>query len=71
MSLIGLGIQDPQASWGNMLADVMDNSSHISDQPWTLLPGLFIFLAIVAYNTLGDGLRDAADPHGLTRQGKL
>jgi peptide/nickel transport system permease protein len=71
LSLIGLGIQDPQASWGNMLADVVDNIGNISDQPWTLIPGIFIFLTIVAYNTLGDGLRDAFDPHGLTRQGML
>lgn len=62
LSLIGLGIQDPYASWGNMLSDAM----HISDiryHPWILIPGIFIFLAVMAFNFVGDGLRDALDPN--------
>jgi len=67
LSMIGLGIQDPEASWGNMLSEAMA-IQQIKDHPWVLLPGLFIFLAVVAFNMLGDGLRDAFDPQGLTRQ---
>jgi peptide/nickel transport system permease protein len=62
LSLIGLGIQDPQASWGNMLSAAM-NVSDIQYHPWILLPGVFIFLAVMAFNFVGDGLRDAVDPN--------
>jgi peptide/nickel transport system permease protein len=61
LSLLGLGIQDPDASWGNMLSDAM-SIAEIRFHPWILLPGVFIFVAIMAYNFLGDGLRDAFDP---------
>lgn len=61
LSLLGLGIQDPQASWGNLLSDAM-NVSEIRFHPWILIPGVFIFLSVMAYNFLGDGLRDAFDP---------
>lgn len=62
LSLLGLGIQDPYASWGNMLSDAMA-VSQIQLHPWILIPGVFIFIAIMAFNLLGDGLRDAFDPH--------
>jgi len=61
LSLLGLGIQDPEASWGNLLRDAM-SVSHITFQPWILLPGVFIFITVMAFNFLGDGLRDAFDP---------
>jgi len=61
LSLIGLGIQDPQASWGNLLAEAM-NVSDIKFHPWILIPGFFIFMTVMAFNFLGDGLRDALDP---------
>ncbi len=61
LSLIGLGIQDPQASWGNLLSDAMA-ISEIRYHPWILIPGLFIFVSVMAFNFLGDGLRDALDP---------
>ncbi len=61
LSLIGLGIQDPHASWGNLLSEAM-NISQIRYHPWSLLPGLFIFLAVMAFNFFGDGLRDRLDP---------
>jgi len=61
LSLLGLGIQDPEASWGNLLRDAM-NVSNITNQPWILLPGVFIFITVMAFNFLGDGLRDAFDP---------
>jgi len=61
LSLLGLGIQDPHASWGNLLSDAM-NVSEIRFHPWMLIPGAFIFAAVMAFNFLGDGLRDAFDP---------
>ncbi|MCL2182412.1 MAG: ABC transporter permease [Chitinispirillia bacterium] len=62
LSLIGLGIQDPHASWGNLLSAAM-NLSQIQLHPWILLPGVFIFITIMAFNFVGDGLRDALDPN--------
>jgi len=69
LSLIGLGIQDPQASWGNLLSDAM-SIAEIRFHPWMLIPGLMIFIAVVGFNMFGDGLRDAFDPQGLTRQAR-
>ncbi|HUI92068.1 MAG TPA: ABC transporter permease [Chitinivibrionales bacterium] len=62
LSFIGLGIQDPQASWGNLLSAAM-NVSDIQYHPWILIPGIFIFLSVMAFNFVGDGLRDALDPN--------
>lgn len=62
LSLIGLGIQDPHASWGNLLSAAM-NISDIQYHPWILIPGIFIFLVVTAFNFVGDGLRDALDPN--------
>jgi peptide/nickel transport system permease protein len=62
LSLLGLGIQDPYASWGNMLSESMA-ISQIRLHPWILIPGIFIFVTVMAFNLLGDGLRDAFDPH--------
>lgn len=61
LSLLGLGIQDPHASWGNLLSEAMA-IAQIRLHPWVLWPGAFIFLVVMAYNFLGDGLRDAFDP---------
>lgn len=62
LSLIGLGIQDPYASWGNLLSEAMA-LSEIQEHPWILIPGFFIFVTVAAFNLLGDGVRDAFDPH--------
>lgn len=62
LSLLGLGIQDPYASWGNMLSEAMA-ISQIRLHPWILIPGIFIFVTVMAFNLFGDGLRDAFDPH--------
>jgi len=60
LSFLGLGIQPPSPEWGNMLSDAR---SYISYAPHTLLfPGLAIMTVILAYNLIGDGLRDALDP---------
>lgn len=61
LSLIGLGIQDPYASWGNLLAEAM-GIVQIRFAPWILIPGVFIFLAVICFNVIGDALRDALDP---------
>jgi len=61
LSLLGLGIQDPIPSWGNLLSEAM-SIVQIKFEPWILLPGLFIFATVMAFNLLGDALRDALDP---------
>jgi peptide/nickel transport system permease protein len=64
LSFLGVGIQEPEASWGNMLKDA-NNQRFLQDFPWVLIPGFFILFAVMAWNFLGDGLRDAADPRTL------
>lgn len=62
LSLIGLGIQPPDPSWGNMLS-LASNASILVLQPWLIWPpALLIILTVLAFNLLGDGLRDALDP---------
>lgn len=68
LSFLGLGIQPPDASWGNMLREAQD-LTNIMLRPWLLLgPGVLIFLTILAFNLVGDKLRDILDPksHGKT-----
>lgn len=65
LSLLGLGIQQPDASWGNMLS-LATNASILVLQPWLVWsPALLIVLTVLAFNLLGDGLRDALDPRNL------
>ena len=65
LSLIGLGIQQPDASWGNLLS-VSTNASILVLQPWLIWPpALAIILTVLSFNLLGDGLRDALDPNTL------
>lgn len=61
LSLIGLGIQDPYASWGNMLSDAM-SIIRIKFAPWILFPGLVIFITVICFNVIGNALRDCLDP---------
>jgi peptide/nickel transport system permease protein len=61
LSLLGLGIVEPVPSWGNMLSKAMD-ISELKQHPWVLWPGAFIFITVLAFNLVGDGLRDALDP---------
>lgn len=66
LSLIGLGIQQPDPSWGNLLS-IATNASILVLQPWLVWPpALLIILTVLAFNLLGDGLRDALDPRSLT-----
>lgn len=62
LSFIGLGIQQPDSSWGNMLKAALDNVNDLLDQPWLIAPGLLIFITILSFNTIGDVLRDVLDP---------
>jgi peptide/nickel transport system permease protein len=64
LSFLGLGIQDPEASWGNMLYDAQQ-PTYLREHPWVVVPGVLIFVTVLAYNFLGDGLRDAADPRAV------
>jgi len=67
LSLIGLGIQQPDPSWGNMLS-LATNASILVLQPWLIWPpAIVIILTVLAFNLLGDGLRDALDPRSLGR----
>ena len=61
LSLIGLGIQDPYASWGNMLSDAM-SIIRIKFAPWILYPAFSIFLTVICFNVIGNALRDCLDP---------
>ncbi len=64
LSFLNLGIREPDASWGLMLSQAQ-NMYVLTKAPWLLLPGVFIFVAVLAFNFLGDGLRDAFDPRAL------
>ncbi len=65
LSLIGLGIQQPDPSWGNMLS-LASNASILVLHPWLIWPpAILIVLAVLSFNLLGDGLRDALDPRSL------
>jgi peptide/nickel transport system permease protein len=66
LSFLGVGVQEPSASWGNMLNQARSIRA-LTSFPWLLLvPGTAIFLTVMAFNFLGDGLRDALDPRRVT-----
>ena len=61
LSFLGLGVQPPRASWGTL---VNDGASVMALFPWLVVfPGLALALTLFCFNFLGDGLRDALDPH--------
>ncbi|MCB0090896.1 MAG: ABC transporter permease subunit, partial [Caldilineaceae bacterium] len=62
LSFLGLGLQPPITSWGVLIKEVQ-NLQSIAIYPWVFSPVIFIVVAILAFNFLGDGLRDAADPY--------
>ena len=60
LSFIGLGVAPPTAAWGTM---IRQGTRHLGDAPWvSLFPGLAILITVLAFNLLGDGLRDILDP---------
>ena len=61
LSFLGLGIRPPMTSWGAMLQEAQSIQSMVNN-PWYLIPGLFVIVTVLCYNFVGDGLRDAADP---------
>ncbi|MCF8565387.1 ABC transporter permease [Alicyclobacillus tolerans] len=64
LSYLGIGVQPPTPSWGNMIQDGMQTYQYA---PWTLYaPGIALVLAVLGFNLLGDGLRDLLDPHNVT-----
>jgi peptide/nickel transport system permease protein len=62
LSFLGLGMREPIVSWGVLLYSAQNIRSMIL-MPWLLIPGLVVIIAVIAFNFLGDGLRDAADPY--------
>lgn len=61
ISFLGLGIKEPQTSWGLLLSQA-NNVQSLSSYPWLLIPGGFIIVSVLAFNFLGDAIRDASDP---------
>jgi peptide/nickel transport system permease protein len=70
LSYLGFGIQPPTPSWGNLLSNAQE---YLVQYPWlAIFPGLMIFLSVISINYIGDGLRDAFDPHKvLTKMGEV
>ena len=66
LSFLGLGIQQPDASWGNMLKEAQE-FTNIMYRPWLLTPGFLIFIAVLAFNLIGDTIRDILDPKSQVR----
>ena len=62
LSFLGLGLRPPITSWGVLLKEAQ-NVQAVALQPWLLTPALFVIIAVLAFNFVGDGLRDAADPY--------
>lgn len=66
ISFLGLGIRDPMTSWG-LLLNQANSIPNLRFYPWLLIPGVFIVVAVLAFNFLGDALRDAIDPYAMKR----
>ncbi|MCD8378265.1 MAG: ABC transporter permease [Candidatus Gastranaerophilales bacterium] len=67
LSFLGLGIQQPDASWGNMLKEAQEYIN-ILYRPWLLTPGVLIFIAVLCFNLIGDTIRDILDPKSKIRE---
>lgn len=67
LSFLGLGVSPPMPTWGNMLEPARE-MVHLANRPWLFMPpGIMIFLTVMCFNIVGDGLRDAVDPKGRGR----
>ena len=62
LSFLGLGLRPPAISWGVLLQEAQ-NVQTVALSPWLLSPGLAVVIVVLAFNFMGDGLRDAADPY--------
>ena len=62
MSYLGLGMKAPATSWGVLLKET-EALATVAQCPWKMIPLIFVIITVLAYNFLGDGLRDAADPY--------
>ena len=62
LSYLGVGIIPPTPSWGGMISDAVTNGDYSIDPMFMIIPGLAIFITVLAFNLFGDGLRDALDP---------
>jgi ABC-type dipeptide/oligopeptide/nickel transport system permease subunit len=62
LSYLGVGIIPPTPSWGGMLSDAVQNGDYSIDPMYMIIPGVAIFITVLAFNLFGDGLRDALDP---------
>jgi peptide/nickel transport system permease protein len=63
LSFLGVGLRPPVVSWGVALREAQ-SLRNVALAPWLLLPGVFVVISVLAFNFMGDGLRDAADPYG-------
>ena len=63
LSFLGLGLRPPAMSWGVLLQQAQ-NVQTVAISPWLMLPAVPVIVVVMAFNFLGDGLRDAADPYG-------
>jgi peptide/nickel transport system permease protein len=66
LSFLGIGIQEPLTSWGLLMHDAQSLQT-LGTHPWIMTPVIFIIFAVLGFNFLGDGLRDAADPYATMR----
>ena len=62
LSFLGVGLRPPAISWGVLLKDAQNVQAVVS-VPWLMLPAIFVIVAVLTFNFVGDGLRDAADPY--------
>lgn len=62
LSFLGIGIRPPAVSWGTLLKSAQ-NVHALANRPWLLIPAAFVIIVALAFNFLGDGLRDAVDPY--------
>lgn len=62
LSFLGLGLRPPAVSWGVLLQEAQ-NVQSVALYPWMMIPAIAVIITVLAFNFLGDGLRDAADPY--------